>query len=473
MPVEAVDRVLAQWRAELDAIQANLLEFEDMMMFRIMKEKAHADELAGLTKQTVFGALSTVEKLWTGLVALEAVYKAAKEKRDKLPRFGKGKVVEEIERLLSAAIVLETHEVPFDQRGLFASGERTTEARPAELKTTMARSFESARNVFVELQRHTTALHEELEGTTVQIEGLQAREAACQSTRSTELAELAAAFAVIDDRRKRDPLSMTTTIQLQQELRPYIVNAKARVQELERGRSTVRTDLDAAAKNLAMLGAQARSDLRRDDAALTRPLANSLAKLEWEMTGGRWAAARNGLIEWRREAEALGAIIAELKRSHVVLETVKTKRTQCLELMKRCDASIDRPAGLIAPESTKAISERLHNLTTTLLEGRVDDARAAFTVWQRDCNTLSTSLDRAIAANGRPLDKLWSLKDRWATAQRKTEEAKRRGLVVGKALATFGERAAALMSASRIDLEEAERMVYAYETRLEELVLRL
>src|SRR5262249_2582253 len=202
--LEDLDKLLTKWRSELDGVQTTLLELEDMMIYKIMKEKDQRDQLTGDTEKKVTRAFDVVVKLWSQVGLLEAVYKKATDKRQNLPTFGKGKVIDEIEHILTANIVLDTEEVPFDQRGLFSGSQRNHEVSPQQLREMMARSFESAKKVFLELQDKVSALHQQFEAVRAETEALKTKALSYSSALPAEVSDLLARLESTDKRRKKD-----------------------------------------------------------------------------------------------------------------------------------------------------------------------------------------------------------------------------------------------------------------------------
>src|SRR5262249_23823762 len=239
-----------------------------------------------------------------------AVYKKATDKRQNLPTFGKGKVIDEIEHILTANIVLDTEEVPFDQRGLFSGSQRNHEVSPQQLREMMARSFESAKKVFRELQDKVSALHEQFEAVKAETEALKTKALSYSSALPAEVSDLLARLESTDKRRKKDPLSVTTDLRL--DMRPYLDKARNKVVELGRERDKIGTDVQNAARRLEQIDELYHANLKRDDAAaVTKPLSDWLETLRKSLAEGKWDIVRAGIADWYREADALAGLIGE------------------------------------------------------------------------------------------------------------------------------------------------------------------
>jgi len=470
MNLEELDQTLTQWRSELDAIQSNLLGLEDSTIFKIIK--GERDQLQGATEQKASKAFEAVDRLWAQFALLDGVYKKAQGLRQNLPTWNKGKAIEDIGQILAADIVLDTEAVPFDQRGLFSGAERQHTVSPKQLKEMMARSFDTAKKVFTDLKSKIEALLQQSQAVRAEAESLKQQAESFGKGLPAELSELMARLESNEKLCRRDPLSVTTDLRL--DMRPYLEKARTRVAELARERDKIRADATRAGKKLQELAELYKSALKRDDAAAaTKPLSDSLELLNKAVAEGRWEAARTGVSDWNRQAEELRALIIGLRQANEKLEQVKVERAHCLELHKSCELEIENPQGLVAPGGTKSLTEWLDTLTKALPGQRLDALQSGLPDWNRECDQLHTSIESAIKANQRPLDKKKELTRRWAEAQRKTEEYKGRGLVVDKALHTFGDKAGQLMSQSKINLEEADRMIYSYEIRLGEMISKL
>src|SRR4029453_3861318 len=264
MTLENLDQLLTKWRSEVDGVQANLLELEDMMIYRLMKEKRDREQseqrddlLTGVTEQKVNQAFEAVIKLWTELGSLEAVYKKAHDKRQALPTFGKGKVIDECGAILAANIVLDTEEVPFDQRGLFSGAQ--------QIKEMMARAFDSAKKVFIQLHDKISTLHDQFEAVKTEAEALKSTALSYSPALPSEVSALLPRLESTDKRRKKAPLSVTTDLRL--DMRPYLEKARAKVVELGRARDKIREDVQGAERELGQIGELYKANLKRDDGA--------------------------------------------------------------------------------------------------------------------------------------------------------------------------------------------------------------
>lgn len=467
MTLDELDKNLAQLRAELDAIRTNLLELDDMTVVRLMKDKA--DQLQGKTREKVRHALEAVSRLWVEFGALEGVCDKAEAARKNLPKWRQGKAIEEIEKILSADIQLDSEEVPFDQRGLFSGAERKHMVSPGQLKEMMARSFESAKKIFIELQNKITTLHDQYETVKAEAESLKREAESFGKGVPAAVTDLLARLESTNKRRRRDLLSVTSDLAL--DMQPYLEKARAAVAELARERDKIRKDVDRAGRRLEEIAELYKQSLKRSDAGtVTKPLSDRLEELKKALSEEKWATVGAGIGQWHEECKVVRELILALRQACERLEQVKILRTQCLQLYKNCETEIDNPQGLVAPVGTKSLAEWLDTLMRALSEGRQEAARTGLSEWSRECEALGASIQSAVQANQRPLEKKQELARRWAEAQRKTEEFEGKGLVVDKALTTFGNKAEELMSASKVNLEEAEQMIYSYETRLAGLI---
>ena len=134
---------------------------------------------------------------------------------------------DEIEKILSADIELDSEEVPFDQRGLFSAAQRTHKIGARELKEMMARSFDSAKKVFLQLQERVSTLHDQFEAVRIEAESLKTTALSYSPALPSEVSDLLARLESTNKRRQKDPLSVTTDLRL--DMRPYLEKARSKV----------------------------------------------------------------------------------------------------------------------------------------------------------------------------------------------------------------------------------------------------
>lgn len=172
----------------------------------------------------------------------------------------------------------------------------------------------------------------------------------------------------------------------------------------------------------------------------------------------------------QREREA---IVSKLTTAKTKCEELKKLRVRALELHAKATSEIDNPQhyGLVAPGSTKRLTEWVAELEGKLSEGKYDAVSHGVDEWYVEYNALNRSLHEVIEANERVIQRRIDLLQRLATATADYEAHKDK-IGESKSLSTFARIAKESLT-GKIKLDEAERAVESYEIKLAQLIANI
>ena len=251
MTTEEIDRLLAVWRDNISVSSQNLLALDDMHTFKRLKGDGslHAAQLTGVTAARVPPALEAVARLFHYTQLLNDMMERAGRIRDAMPRlFASDRSRAQLEALLTgASIDLPPIKTPLSQRGLLSDAEKPSAITPDHLLEVMARTFQLAKSVILEVDEAWSRLEPELSAIDDEAARL-AQAASAEGGRNLpELSALQSQIAVLRGKIETDPLGVGAD--LRREITPLLEIARVRVDQLVGAKVRVQAAL-ARARNL-------------------------------------------------------------------------------------------------------------------------------------------------------------------------------------------------------------------------------
>jgi DNA repair exonuclease SbcCD ATPase subunit len=250
MTVREIDEALAAWKSRLEAAAQNLMDLQAQPTYRRLTgcSGVSQPEITGVTASRVGSPLAEFVHVFEYLELLRETVDRAAALRDDLPIFNADQKLREIEDLLSGPSVrLPAIDVPLEQRSLLDGARNEVCLSPAALLEAMGKTFQSAKDAVIAVDKAWRDLDPALDRTAARIAALRNR-----GLSSTQIAELEAAERRLSELRaevKADPLGASADLDSQ--IRPTLdaleSGAAAREQlhrEIERGLAAARAKLD-------------------------------------------------------------------------------------------------------------------------------------------------------------------------------------------------------------------------------------
>jgi hypothetical protein len=321
MTFDAVDKLLADWKARLDRASENLVALTQLTPYQRLRGENGWPKLrlTGVTAARVEPAFAQLGDLWTLYGQLHDVVGRAAALRTPLSRLlASKKTLDEIEALLTGPSVrLPTVATPLHLRGLCSEAEIDSALTPEQALRAMTDAFTTARDavqaVGAAWDRWTVAATD-LES---EAKVLADRAAALGEPVPPELAAVNCRLAVLRDCIDHDPLAADADLAA---LTHALGEIRARLDGLTREREKVRAELTAAhalcseLEQVHQQALRARDErllkIETDDAREPALLAEEAlaavtawwGRLEETVKRGRFQAAHVGLDRWTTAA---------------------------------------------------------------------------------------------------------------------------------------------------------------------------
>lgn len=409
MNLKEIDLALETWQRELPRMVSNQLELEEQETYHLAK----LTSFVGKTRERVVADLETATRNWGHLKLLEGAIKRAVEARGKVPAFGQGKAIAKIVELLTGpSIELPAVPVPFEQRSLTSESEIVPTITPGELKKQAIAAFDAAKSAIRLLKESWEILETIAAGVDGELARLQKQAAGFGSDAVTALAAKVRAFHHM---RKADPLAFT--LESNERLWPE---------------AAVRASVDV-------------------------------------FLGPELDRARRGVEALLGEREA---IVARIRAAPGQLDHLRRRREKALQLHQESQTELKSTEGLRVPPSLKELTAQLEDLDEALAAKEWSKVTLGIETWLNIFESVQAATEEAVKANRARLGRLKELRSRWMAARQRREECEKFGPLVDKALDRFGQRVE-LLTTVEVDLDQAEQMIYSYETRLGELINRM
>lgn len=466
MTLEELDKKLASWNTDLEAITTNLNGLEEGAGFKTAK----VTELTGETKTKCLENFATVEKLWEYLKLIRDVIELAVEKRKNVPMLiGRGQAIDEIEKLLTGnSVTLPSTVVPHHERGLLADAERAHHSTPDKMKAAMVESFANVRDFFANLRTRWIELGTIASDSYKELDLLRGRVNAIGKPQPAEVTDLEHRLAAFDRNRAGNPLSLMPK-KFDTEIKGYFTKARIVIQKMEHERQSLGEDVKRAYQRLeeirgvrvTTLEAAKRASEKLLEKDVTQPpktkeLLDSLEVIKAALAAKKFAEVDSGLASWHIEANRMEALFKSMTASLDGLVNKVANLKGRMEAAKRerqanahkgfdKDKALDKFAEVFAQADGEKFDLGAAEMALTSFETRMAGLLASW-----DAVPPETKLKRK-------LEKL-------------AEEADALGHSDHKSLQKFKAAFEEALSAGKLDV--AETMAHSYEVKLGELKLQ-
>jgi hypothetical protein len=325
--VEQIDRLLAQWKQNLDRISQNLIDLHGLPTYQQLTAMPSDVELTGKTKAKVVPALSAMNDLFQNFDLLVKTIDRAAILRKQVPKFFSSSAesqLHEIEYLLTGnSIQLGEQQIPLAQRDLLSAAQTQNAIAPAKLLEVMTAAFQVAKDVVVAVETARSHLAAQLTRAQTEMRSIQTLADSLGIRRSNELAVAQQNLLDFGDRIICDPLGVSD--EFEREIEPIIIRSRQYLEEIARQKASVKQELSQAhqlLQNLIHLNQQHQTIFAEyqekitEAATRSQPLADEqiealnqwLARLEIKFKEGIFQPVKIGLQNWRvRTQEYLSA----------------------------------------------------------------------------------------------------------------------------------------------------------------------
>jgi hypothetical protein len=325
--VEQIDRLLAQWKQNLDRISQNLIDLHGLPTYQQLTAMPSDVELTGKTKAKVVPALSAMNDLFQNFDLLVKTIDRAVMLRKQVPKFlisSAESQLREIEYLLTGnSIQLGEQQIPLAQRDLLSAAQTQNAIAPAKLLEVMTAAFQVAKDVVVAVETARSHLAAQLTRAQTEMRSIQTLADSLGIRTSNELAVAQQNLLDFGDRIICDPLGVSD--EFEREIEPIIIRSRQYLEEIARQKASVKQELSQAhqlLQNLIHLNQQHQTIFAEyqekitEAATRSQPLADEqiealnqwLARLEIKFKEGIFQPVKIGLQNWRvRTQEYLSA----------------------------------------------------------------------------------------------------------------------------------------------------------------------
>lgn len=327
MNVEQIDRLLAQWKQNLDRISQNLIDLHGLPTYQQLTAMPSDVELTGKTKAKVVPALSAMNDLFQNFDLLVKTIDRAVILRKQVPKFLSSSAesqLREIEYLLTGnSIQLGEQQIPLAQRDLLSAAQTQNAIAPAKLLEVMTAAFQVAKDVVVAVETAQSHLAAQLTRAQTEMRSIQTLADSLGVRTSNELAVAQQNLLDFGDRIICDPLGVSD--EFEREIEPIIIRSRQYLEEIARQKASVKQELSQAhqlLQNLIHLNQQHQTIFAEyqekitETATRSQPLTDEqiealnqwLDRLEIKFKEGILQPVKIGLQNWRvRTQEYLSA----------------------------------------------------------------------------------------------------------------------------------------------------------------------
>lgn len=248
MNVEQIDRLLAQWKQNLDRISQNLIDLHGLPTYQQLTAMQSDVELTGKTQAKVVPALSAMNDLFQNFDLLVKTIDRAVMLRKQVPKFLSSSAesqLREIEYLLTGnSIQLGAQQIPLAQRNLLSAAQTQNAIAPAKLLEVMTAAFQVAKDVVVAVETAQSHLAAKLTRAQTEMRSLQTLADSLGVRTSNELAVAQQNLLDLGDRIICDPLGVSD--EFEREIEPIIIRSRQYLEEIARQKASVKQELSQA-----------------------------------------------------------------------------------------------------------------------------------------------------------------------------------------------------------------------------------
>ncbi|WP_055075663.1 hypothetical protein [Pseudanabaena sp. 'Roaring Creek'] len=215
MILEEVDRMLSDWKGNLEAISLNIYDLCDLIAYQRLTGSSGfiPIKLAGVSKTKVEPALAAISELLQHFDLLTQTINKAKSLRASIPRFlGAEQKAQEIFNLLNqASIQLPSVITPLAKRELLSAAETSLKITPLQLLVAMIKTYQVAKEVILEVDRVWADLEPQLDIAETEIVNLQRQGESLGIIDPSQLELSQQNLASLRDRIESDPLGTSAS----------------------------------------------------------------------------------------------------------------------------------------------------------------------------------------------------------------------------------------------------------------------
>jgi hypothetical protein len=324
--LETIEQLLLDWRSKLDRSSQNILDLQNLATYqRLAGESGFPPpRLSGHTAAQVPPALEAMNGLFQHFELLAQTLNQAQSLRQHLgsKRGQDEKVAEIIQLLTGESIVLPLVEIPLAQRSLLSASQDSNRIKPIDLMMAMVKSFETARDVVLAVDRAWTTLEPKLTQSFQQIQAIQHQAQSCGLVRFEQLTQAEQSLTALHDRVASDPLGVAD--EFETTIAPLIAQAQASLGQVRQQQQQIHAGIAQAGDQMRQLEIQHQQALTQYQAAsekiqdgnLSAPLApETIAALtEWQqilaqkLASGMVQPLVVGLQNWQAKFEAARSV---------------------------------------------------------------------------------------------------------------------------------------------------------------------
>jgi hypothetical protein len=378
--VEQIDRLLAQWKQNLDRISQNLIDLHGLPTYQQLTAIPSDVELTGKTQAKVVPALSAMNDLFQNFDLLVKTIDRAAILRKQVSKFFSSSAesqLREIEYLLTGnSIQFGEQQIPLAQRDLLSAAQTQTAIAPAELLKIMTAAFQVAKDVVVEVETVRSHLAAQLTQVQTEMRSIQTLADSLGVRTSNELAVAQQNLLGFGDRIICDPLGVSD--EFEREIEPIIIRARQYLEEIARQKASVKQELSQAhqlLQNLIHLNQQHQTIFAEyqekitEAATRSQPLADEqiealnqwIARLEIKFKEGIFQPVKIGLQNWRvKMQENLSAQQQACTDTQIALEMRQELRGRLQALQAKALAK-----GMAENEQLSQIAQQAKQLLYT------------------------------------------------------------------------------------------------------------
>lgn len=380
MNVEQIDRLLAQWKLNLDRISQNLIDLHGLPTYQQLTAMPSDVELIGKTRAKVVPAVSAMNDLFQNFDLLVKTIDRAVMIRKQVPKFLSSSAeseLREIEYLLTGnSIQLGEQQIPLAQRDLLSAAQTQNAIAPAKLLEVMTAAFQVAKDVVVAVETAQSHLAAELTRAQTEMRSIQTLADSLGVRTSNELAVAQQNLLDFGDRIICDPLGVSD--EFEREIEPIIIRSRQYLEEIGRQKASVKQELFQAhqlLQNLIHLNQQHQTIFAEyqekitEAATRSQPLADEqiealnqwLDRLDIKFKEGIFQPVKIGLQNWRlRTQEYLSAQQQAYTDNQTALEMRQELRGRLQALQAKALAK-----GMAENEQLSQIAQQAKNLLYT------------------------------------------------------------------------------------------------------------
>lgn len=380
MNVEQIDRLLAQWKQNLDRISQNLIDLHGLPTYQQLTAMQSHVELTGKTQAKVVPALTAMNDLFQNFDLLVKTIDMAVIIRKQVPKFLSSSAksqLHEIEYLLTGnSIQLGEQQIPLAQRDLLSAAQTQNAISPAKLLEVMTAAFQVGKNVVVEVETARSHLAAKLTRAQTEMRSIQTFANSLGVRTSNELAVAQQNLLDFADRIICDPLGVSD--EFEREIEPIIIRLRQCLEGIYQQKESIKQELAQAhqlLQNLIHLNQQHQTifveyqEKITEAAIASQPLADEqievlnqwLDRLEIKFKEGIFQPVKIGLQNWQlRMQEYLSAQQQAYTDNQSALEMRQELRGRLQALQAKALAK-----GMAENEQLNQIAQQAKNLLYT------------------------------------------------------------------------------------------------------------